>query len=83
MFREQKLFLEVDLRVNSYRLFTYFSREDQEWMWREMADEIRGKRKTKVNHINTEQYTFSHSAAYNKYFLNSLEYYAVVNVFDC
>lgn len=43
--------------------------------------EIRGRRKPKVNHRNTEQHIFSHSVAYNKYLLNSLEYYAIENVF--
>lgn len=43
--------------------------------------EIGGRRKVKVNHRNTEQHIFSHSAMCNKYFLNSLEYYAIENVF--
>lgn len=35
----------------------------------------------KVNHRNTEQHTFSHSTVYNKYFINFLGYYAIVNIF--
>lgn len=39
------------------------------------------QKKLKVNHRNTEQHTFSHSAVCNKYFINFLEYYAIVNKF--
>lgn len=43
--------------------------------------EMKGRRKPKVSHRNTEQHIFSLSAVCSKYLLNSLEYHGIVIYF--